>query len=172
MRKQSPTCHVQGAGGSVTNVLQREKFACVWGWKQRRLFQHYNKLFPRAQSLSWHGSPWKLYAHSSLCRSFKSVVLEWTILVLARSYIYCPPGLQIGVEQQTSFLSDIHCFSYIHDVPEYYCCIPVNQVILGCKIYFNRLVTQKKKKSSLPYWLVLFAMPSSTTADVTMMGWG
>lgn len=82
---------------------------------------------------------------SSLCRSFKSIALKWIILGLARSYIYCPPGVQIGVEQQTSLLSDIHCFSYIHDVLEYYCYIPANQIILGCKIYFSRLVTHTKK---------------------------
>lgn len=81
----SPTCHVQRAEGSLTNFLQREKFVYVWGWKQGRLFQHYSKLIPRAQVLFWHGSPWKLYMHSSLCRSFKLMVFKWTILVLARS---------------------------------------------------------------------------------------
>lgn len=64
--------------------------------------------------------------------------------MLARSYIYCPPEVQIGMGKQTSCLSDIHRFSCIHDVPEYYCYIPANQIILGCKICINRLVTEKK----------------------------
>lgn len=130
VRKQSPTCHGQRAEGSLTNILQRDKCACFWGWKQGRLFQHYSKLIPRAQVLFWHGNPGKhssrigmaiLYLHSSLCRSFKLIVLKWTILALAGPTSTVLQEYRQELYKQTSFLSDIHCFSYIHDVPEYYC---------------------------------------------------
>lgn len=74
----------------------------------------------------------------SLRRAFKSTVLKWTVLLLARSYMCCPPGVQTAVEQLTSFLLHTHCFRYIHDVPEHYCYTP------GCKIYFNRCIAKKE----------------------------
>lgn len=84
---------------------------------------------------------------SSLHESFKSIVLKWTILMLARSYICCPSGVQRVVEQLSSFLLDICCFSCIHMMSLNYCYIPANQIIPGCKIYFNRCNTKKSFSS-------------------------